>query len=152
MKLKFIYSEVFFDSLNKYKKVNRTWEEVVKLGRMFEQKYAKKINKIIDLIPIILNQEWKNEIIEVYIVDWLGPSFSHPLTLKVREDFLLMLTILTHELIHHFKIDKPKGLEREKKINDYTELIFNKLGIDVKEQIKIMQEFSEKRFLKPNQK
>ena len=82
------------------------------------------------------------------MVDWLGPSFSHPLTLKVREDFLLMLTILTHELIHHFRINSPMGIEREKKINDYTEEVFDKLGINIKEQIKIMRGFSGENFSK----
>lgn len=144
MDLKFVYSKVFFDNLNKYKRVNRIWEEVIRLGGMFEQKYSEEINKIIDLIPNTLNQEWDKEIIEIYVVDWLGPSFSHPLTFKVREDLLLMLTILTHELIHHFKIDKPRGVEREREINDYVEKIFEELGIKAKEQIKIMRMFSEK--------
>ncbi|MCH7850736.1 MAG: hypothetical protein IH845_03790 [Nanoarchaeota archaeon] len=142
MRLKFKYSKVYFDCLNQHKKINRTWEDVVRLGGMFEQKYSEETNKIIDLIPNILNQEWSEEIIEVYIVDWIGPSFSHPLTLKVREDTLLMLTILTHELIHHLKLNKPKGIEREKEINDYTQMIFDKLEINIEKQIKTMREFS----------
>lgn len=142
MKLKFNYSKVYFDQLNTYKRVNRSWEEVVRLGGMFEQKYSEEINKIIEFIPQILNQDWQEEFIEVYMVDWLGPSFSRPLTLKVREDMLLMLTILTHELIHHFRLTKPKGIEREKEINDCVEKIFEKLGINIEEQIKTMRKFS----------
>lgn len=150
MRLKFEYSKVYFDCLNRHKRVNRTWEDVVKLGRMFEQKYSKEIKKIIELIPKVLNQEWEEETIVVYIVDWPGPSFSHPLTLKVREDLLLMLTILTHELIHHFRLNKPRGVEREKEINDYTKKIFDEIGINVDEQIKLMREFSGEKSLVEN--
>jgi hypothetical protein len=96
-----------------------------------------------------MNAPWKEKSIKVYIVDWPGPSFSHPLTLKVREDLLLMLFILTHELLHYFFIEKPlEGKEKEEKIDEKVKEIFDILRIDVKEQLETLHEFHEKRFNK----
>ena len=81
MKLEFVYSRIYFKNLTKYKKASRDWKEVLKIGKEFEKKYKSKINKIIKLIPNNNGKDWKKEIIEVYIVDWRGPSFSHPLTM-----------------------------------------------------------------------
>ncbi len=147
MQINFVYSHVYFQMLNAHKKVDRTWEEVVRLGRSFEERYKREIKEIAETIPKVINQNWKEDVIDVYFVDWCGPSFSNPLTLKVREDLLLILVILTHELIHHFKLDKPKGYEREKQINDYVEEVFKDLRIEANSQIETMRSFSAKRYL-----
>lgn len=144
MKLAFIYSRVYFNSLNKYSKCSRSWEEVVKIGRKFEAKYKSEINKIIKIIPEVVGKPWKKEIIEVYLVDWKGPSFSHPLTLKVRDDLLLMWVILTHELLHDFYKNEQAD---EEKINKDVKKVFEKLKINAKEQIEILKRYCNKGFL-----
>jgi len=148
MEIIFFYSAVYFRNLNKYKSTKRTWEEVKNIGGDFENKYRSEINQIIKIIPEIVEKPWRRNIVEVYIVDWIGPSFSHPLTLKVREDLLLMLVILTHELLHDFYLgEKNKNIETiEESINNNVKQVFEKLNIDVAEQLKILQGLHEERF------
>ncbi len=150
MELKFVYSRVYFRHLTKYKKANKDWKEVRKIGKEFEEKYKSEINKIIKIIPKIVRKPWRKKEIDVYIVDWVGPSFSHPLTLKVREDLLLMLVILTHELLHQFYMEDFYLDEEgnEAKINEDVKEVFEKLGLDVKKQLKILQSYHNKRFSK----
>jgi len=144
MNLRFNYSRVYFNCLNKHKKVNTSWEDVKRIGNLFEKKYNEEIKKILEIIPSILNKEWEQEEINVYLVDWFGPSFSHPLTLKIRDDTLLMLVILTHELVHYFFMNEPAGKKKEKKINNVVEKVFLKLNINAKKQISNLREISEK--------
>ncbi|OYT32332.1 hypothetical protein DRJ22_00790 [Candidatus Woesearchaeota archaeon] len=136
--------------MNKYKRIKRNWKEVKKIGKKFEKKYKKEINKITRLIPKIVRKPWRKKEINVYIVDWAGPSFSHPLTLKVRKDLLLMLVILTHELLHHFYTKKFYLDEEgnETKINKKVKEVFEKLKLDVKKQLKTLQKYHNKRFSK----
>ncbi|MBW6451594.1 MAG: hypothetical protein K0B02_02595 [DPANN group archaeon] len=146
MKINFIYSQVYFRSLNQHKSVKRTWDEVKKIGTQFEIKYKTEINKIIDIIPKVTKKPWRKENTDIYIIDWVGPSFSHPLTLKVRNDLLLMLVILTHELLHDFYLNEKDIEHIEETINKNVENVFKELNIDVKEQLHILQSFHEKRF------
>jgi hypothetical protein len=148
MRLKFNYWNVYFRQLNRHKKIDRSWEDVKRLGKEFESKYKFEINKVLKIIPEVVGKIWDEKVIDVYMVDWDGPSFSHPLTLKVREDFLLMLVILTHELLHHFYIETfSQDMEGgEKKINQDVEKVFDKLGIDIEKQLRIIQSFHNKRF------
>jgi len=149
MKVKFIYSQVYFRHLNKFRKVERSWKEVVEIGRRFEKKYQPEINKVIDIIPELVKKPWRKQVAEVFLVDWCGPSFSHPLTLKVRRDLLLMLVILTHELLHDFYLGVDEDIEVvEEEINQNVEEVFDRLGIDVKDQLGIMWGFHKKRFSK----
>lgn len=146
MKIEFFYAGSYFRHLNKYKSTKRTWNEVKEIGKNFEKKYKSEIIQITKIIPEIIGKSWRREITEVYIVDWIGPSFSHPLTLKVKEDPLLMLVILTHELLHEFYSD-VKNIERdEETINNNVKQVFEKLNIEVVEQLKILQAHHEKRF------
>ena len=148
MRLKFNYWNVYFRKLNRHKKVNRNWDEVKRLGKEFESKYKLEINKILKIIPKVVGKPWNEKIIDVYMVDWDGPSFSHPLTLKVREDLLLMLVILTHELLHHFYIESfsQDMMGGEEKINKDVEKVFNKLGLNIEKQLEIIHGFHNKRF------
>ena len=142
LKLNFVYSWIYFESLNKHVRKDITWERVKELGKEFEAKYADEIKKIVEIIPEVTKLNWKEDRINVYVVEWAGISFSHPLTLKVREDLLLMLVVLTHELIHNILTEKTTK-QTEIKINDYVEQIFNKLNIDAKAQISLLRKVSE---------
>lgn len=148
MKLEFVYSHVYFRNLNKFVPCKRTWKEVVRLGKAFEKMYASHMNKIVNIIPTVVGKAPQKDIIHVYIVDWQGPSFSHPLTLKVRDDLLLMLVILTHELLHDFFIgEEKKSIESvEEQINIHVEEVFKKLNMDVTSQLEILHSFHTKRF------
>ncbi|MCX7880890.1 MAG: hypothetical protein N2482_00030 [Patescibacteria group bacterium] len=115
MKINFIYSKIYFKSLNRFNRITRSWEEVKKIGRAFEKKYQDEIKKITEIIPKIIKKPWRRDYFEVYLVDWNGPSFSHPLTLKVREDLLLMLVILVHELLHDFYFFRDKNIKKVEK-------------------------------------
>jgi hypothetical protein len=148
MKIEFFYSEFYFKQLNKYKSTKRTWSEVKKIGQDFEKKYKSEISQIVKLIPKLVKKPWRRKITEVYIVDWIGPSFSHPLTLKVRENLLLMLVILTHELLHDFYLGRRNVEEVEEIINNKVKQVFEKLDINVAEQLKVLQSFHEERFQK----
>ena len=130
--------------MNKYKSTKRTWDEVKKIGQDFEKKYKSEINQIIKIIPGLVGNPWRSEITEVYIVDWIGPSFSHPLTLKVKEDLLLMLVILTHELLHSFYLDEKDIEKVEEVINNKVKQVFEKLNINAVEQLKISKAFTVK--------
>ncbi|MFA6416046.1 MAG: hypothetical protein WCW56_00990 [Candidatus Paceibacterota bacterium] len=148
MKLEYIYSKVYFRNLNKHSSTNRTWEEVKNIGKNFEKKYTEEINRIIKIIPKITGKPWREKQTKVYFIDWLGPSFSHPLTLKVRDDLLLMLVILTHELLHDFYL-QDKDIEKvEIKINKQVEKVFEELKIDAGDQINTLQNYHNKRFKK----
>ncbi|MDK2907903.1 MAG: hypothetical protein PWQ87_361 [Candidatus Woesearchaeota archaeon] len=146
MEIRFFYSKVYFRNLNRYKSTKRTWDEVKEIGQKFEKRYRSEIEQIVEIIPKIVGRPWRREIIEVYIVDWPGPSFSHPLTLKVREDLVLMLVILTHELLHDFYFDERDSEKFEETINNYVREIFEKINIDADEQLKILKGFHEERF------
>ena len=144
MNLSFKYSRIYFIELNRYKEVNRTWEEVIRLGAKFEERYKEEIKEIVKIIPKVLNKNWPIDNIPIYMVDRIGPSFSNPLTLKVREDLLLMLVVLVHELIHQFPTFNIHRAGNEKEVNNYTEKLFEELKIDAKEQIAKLREWSEK--------
>ena len=119
-------------------------EDARKIGKLFLMKYQDEIDRIVEMLPKIATKPWPKEDgneIEVYFVDWKGSSFSHPLTLKVRDDLLLMLVVLVHELGHHI-IPKEEGYHE--KINNIMEKIFRKLKIDAKKQIALIKEKTEK--------
>ena len=148
MKLEFIYSEVYFRNLNKYKNVSRNWEQVKELGKRFESKYQSKINQIVRIIPEITGKPWRRKITEVYLIDWDGPSFSHPLTLKVRDNLLLMLVILTHELLHDFYRNEKDIENAEKRINEDVKSVFEKLELDTEKQLEVLCRFHKDKFSK----
>lgn len=143
MKLNYNFSYVYHKNLNKHNPADVNWEKIKGYGKKFISKYKNAIEEIVKIIPKVTGKNWKKREIEVYFVSWKGPSFSKPLTLKVRRDMLLMLTVLTHELLHNILDDKKSGMELEEEINGYVEEIFNKLNIDIGEQIKQMKEFSQ---------
>jgi hypothetical protein len=116
MKIKFFYSQVYFRHLNQNKTTKRSWEEVKKIGKTFEKKYTKEIENLLKIIPQEVGKPWQSKEITVYPIDWSGPSFSNPLTLKVRDDLKLMLVILIHELLHDFFLQEKILKELKKKL------------------------------------
>ena len=144
MKLKFRVSPIYIKQLNK-EITNQGVQRVKKISKQFLIKYIEEIDKIVKMLPKITGKKWPvengNEI-EVYFVDWKGPSFSHPVTLKIREDLLLMLAVLTHELGHHLVSLKTK--EGQKRINDIVKKTFEKLKINAEKQIELIRKWSEK--------
>jgi len=138
MKIKFVYSNIYFRSLNRHKSVATTWDKVKSLGNSFEKRYSSEIIKIPSLIEKVSSKKFNEKELECYLIDWAGPSFSNPLTLKVRKDPLLMLVILTHELIHHVTGGKitPK---KHQKINDLTEEVIKKLGLKAEDQMAFLR-------------
>jgi len=144
MKLKFRAMSVYMKHLNR-EISQRQIEDVRKTGKLFLMKYSDEIDRIIRLLPETTGKSWPKEDgneIEVYFVEWKGSSFSHPLTLKVRKDLLLMLVILTHELGHH--LIPMKAEESHEEINRAVEKVFKKLNIDAKEQIAVMRGYQKK--------
>lgn len=146
MELEFVYSEVYFRNLNKYRSISRNWKQVKELGKKFEKKYQPEINQIVRIIPKITGKPWRRKIIEVYPVDWDGTSFSQPLTLKVRDNLLLMLVILTHELLHDFYRDEIDIEKAEERINEDVKSVFEKLELDAEKQLEALHRFHENKF------
>jgi len=146
MKLNFIYSFVYFEILNKSNDVSHSWEDVKKMGKSFERKYSEELRQITALIPKVVNKSWTKNEINVFIVDWPGPSFSSPLTLKVRVDKLLMLVILAHELLHTFYGDIKITEKMELEINNNVKKVFTKLGLDIAGQMEKLERIHKDRF------
>jgi hypothetical protein len=149
MKLDFVYSSVYFRNLNKYHPIERSWEDVLRIGKQFEKEYELELNNMLKIIPEVMNASWKRDFTQVYFMDWAGPSFSHPLTLKVREDTLLMLVILIHELLHqfyteNFNLDKHRI---EEEIDSKVKEVLERLGISAEEQLKTLAGFHVKHSL-----
>lgn len=134
--------------LNRIGQGDFTWDEVKKYGEEFETKYKNEIKQIVEVIPEVVGKPWSQDYMDVYMVNYKGPSFSKPLTLKVRKDYLLMLVILTHELLHYFysgDTEDPKQMEIW--INEKTKNVFDKLGIDTSKQFKTLQKHFDDRFV-----
>jgi len=148
MRLNFVYSGVYYDMLNKYSHGSYSWADVKRLGEEFEKEYSADIDRILIEIPKVMNKNWDSNTVEVYPMSWRGPSFSHPLTLKVREDKLLMLVILAHELLHSFFMDRSHSEEEqvEREINDAVRKVFDNLDIDASSQFVIMQGMHDSRY------
>ena len=85
-------------------------------------------------IQNISNKKFKEKELDCYLMDRSGPSFSHPLTLKVRTDSLLMLVILIHELVHHVTEGKITK-EKYGKINNLTGEVIKTLGLKADYQL-----------------
>lgn len=135
MKIHFVCSHRYFENLNKYKTCDRSWQEVMYIAQKFEETYHDEVRKIAQLIPFVADREWQRVDIDAYFVDWCGGSFSHPLTLKVEDDMLMMLVMLTHELLHDMYTGEeiPKSAIEDKVVGD-IKTIFNILGIDIRHQ------------------
>ena len=147
MQIKFHYSWIYNEMLNRIGQGDYTWDEVKKYGEEFETKYKNEIKQIVEVIPEVVGKPWSQDYMDVYLVSYKGPSFSKPLTLKVREDQLLMLVILTHELLHYFyvgSVNEPKKMEVW--VNANTHKVFELLGIEASEQLKTLKKHFDERF------
>ncbi len=111
------------------------WETILHYGKQFYyEKYKPHITSILQQIITYTGLEWKlfaPAEVPIYIVDMDGPSFSDPLTLKVRPNIEYMLTVLIHELIH---VNFPSHLIKrdflyEEIINQVTLKICGNLNI-----------------------
>jgi|GEM_PF-1377708 len=144
----FVYSRIYFVSLNRHQSCERDWEAVKEIGKRFETDYRDILQQSKILIPRVVGMEWQKSVVDIYLVDWCGPSFSHPLTLKVREDGKLMLAILIHELLHDFYLKQEKNksmMEIEDEINNKVEEVAGELGLDLTKQMKALRENTVKR-------
>lgn len=148
VKLSFIFSEIYHNNLNRFSEAKPDWRKVKAHGELFVKKYANLFPRILDKIQKVTGRLYAGEI-KVYIVEWKGPSFSNPLTLKTWRDTDLMLVTLTHELLHIIFKEEGPSPELEKKINNLVSQIFEELGINYKDQIEIMTKFSADKHVRP---
>ena len=139
MELNFIFSKIYTKNLNRFNPSEDSWDKITYRGEEFVKEYEKEFIEILNLILRITNRHWNQLELKVYFVSWKGPSFSNPLTLRVRKDMLLMLVVLTHELIHNIMSEKESSIQLENEINDYVEDIFTELKIDISDQMKIVR-------------
>jgi hypothetical protein len=139
MKIEFITSEMYNNQLNKHNPVDISYDFTRRIAESFIEKNKIKIEQIIQFIPQITGHKWREDKIKVYIVNWKGPSFSNPLTLKLCKDKKLMLAVLAHELLHNNLPKHVGSQEIEDEINNYVEMVFDKLQIDITEQIAVMR-------------
>lgn len=149
MKINFIFSEIYHNNLNRHSVAKENWSIVKKHAEDFIKIYTNKIEEIIREIPKITETNWPNKKeIDVYVVGWKGPSFSNPLTLRIRKDHSLTLATLTHELLHIMFKEEGPSLELEIKINNYVDSLFKRLDIIADEQISLMRKFSQEKYSK----
>ncbi|MCD6464279.1 hypothetical protein J7L02_02020 [Candidatus Woesearchaeota archaeon] len=152
IKYSWIYNKQFYLDLSIEEFNNKIWNRVLAIGKRFEKLYNKYIDRIVELIPKYSGFDWGEcceTFIPIYLVKKPGPSFSDPLTLKVRSDLKLMLVILTHELCHKNMegvIDDP--LLRENVMNLTTKFVFKDLKLNVENQLEKLFQFTEQRFKK----
>ena len=121
LQIKFIYSYTY--SVNLYRVLNedksnfgKLWEDTKTYGSNFESYLKQYKSKILELIPEYSGYGWSEfaePTIYVYPIhpSLRIPSFSHPLTLKVRENINLTLGVFIHELAHNNMNFKFPSLE-----------------------------------------
>lgn len=146
MDLKFTFSEVYHNNLNRYSPRKHDWKTVKAHCNVFIQNYYDYFPKIVSEIETATGHKWKQNDIKVYMVGWSGPSFSNPLTLCAKPDLLLMLTTLCHELLHIVFREEEPSLELEEKINNFVEKIFQKIDISAAKQINFMRDLSKHKY------
>lgn len=150
MELEFVFSEIYHKNLNRYAPTKQSWKLVKAHCEKFVLEYKETFPRIIQAIErFVLNKPFEEKSIKVYFVGWTGASFSNPLTLNARRDMLLMLTTLTHELLHVVFKERDSSLSLEEEINDLVEEIFKYINIDAKEQIEVMRTLSRNKYTHP---
>jgi len=166
-KTEIVYSWPYIYALN----LNLSKEEILALykkirdfgEKRFKPLFNKYIDAILDTIPKVTGYKWEKNYIPIYLMSMRGQSFSFPLTIKIREDRLLMLVILIHELVHNNfyprgkeKMAEPdfasRRLLEDMAVDLVTREVVKKLEIKAYKQIKISSDFSSNHFLKGKNK
>lgn len=81
---------------------DKVWHRIVALGADFEELYEELIDDILRLIPRYSGFVWEEHsqnFLSIYLVGE-KPSFSHPLTLAVDDEPLVMLKDFIYQLAH----------------------------------------------------
>lgn len=112
-RLAIIYSKIYYTHLYRIvntnsileKSLDESWHEVQKRGEALAELLADHEDRIVEKFPKITGYAWiypEDTLINVYPVYPLPglTSFDSPLTLLVREDPVLTLGVLLHELSH----------------------------------------------------
>ena len=155
------YSKIYnFCFLRDYdvKELNKQWQLVQDCGKMFEPIHKKYIAKILKLIPKYTGVQWGkycDEFIPIYIMSLYGPGFHQPLTLRIRKDPYLMLSMLIHELVHNNfpPTQYAKRMDSENCTDSVTFKILDELGIKDEKYPLMLTKFTVRRFgkkYKPN--
>jgi hypothetical protein len=112
-RLTIIYSRIYYESLYNIisanavlgKAVDETWKEVEKRGEALAELLSNYEDRIVEKLPKVTGYSWvypQDSVISIYPIYPLPglSSFSSPLTLMVREDPIISLGVLLHELSH----------------------------------------------------
>lgn len=145
LKYSWTYNRQFNSNLTEEEFENTVWQEVLSIGRKFENFFRKYKDKILELIPKFSGWRWKelpDKSISVYLVKKEGFCFPDPLTLKIDKDLIQMLVTFVHELSHrnidlHFPIKNPAEdfMKREVLINEITVEVFKNLELETTRQL-----------------
>lgn len=119
-KTEIVYSRPYIRLINDVSELTALdlYKRTRTIGVKFEKVFNKYINKIIKVIPQITGYKWQQRYVPIYLVDFTERkknqySMSRPLTLFIKEDILLMLVVLIHELIHVNFAERKKVLMSE---------------------------------------
>lgn len=112
-RLAIVYSRIYYAHLYRIvnatsiveKSLDESWQEVQKRGEALAELLADYENRIAGKLPQVTGYAWvypEDSLINIYPVYPLPGlmSFNSPLTLLVREDPVLTLGVLLHELSH----------------------------------------------------
>jgi len=98
-----IYNHKYAERLYQGKEdFDKVWHRIVALGADFEELYEELIDDILELIPRYSGFAWEEhseDFLPVYLVGE-KPSFSHPLTLAVDDEPLIILKDFIYQLAH----------------------------------------------------
>lgn len=153
--IKVIYSKVYARTIYKLLNKNLTdfeefWEKIKEHSTLFENYLKIYQTRILELIPKYTGNDWPESarsVIYVYPVKGI-PSFSHPLTLNVREDPVLTLGIFIHELTHNntYYFGFPSEEVMERTMNTIAIKVLKDLFLKADSYYSFAVEIFEKRF------
>lgn len=159
--IKFIYSESYCRVLyqataTETEKVSLTFEAVInytiKFGKKLENLFLEHKKEILNIIQRISGFAW-NEYADPYIFIYpVYPlrqlqSFSHPLTIKVREDSVLALGILIHELAHNnMNVPFSDSRLQEQIMSTIALIVLEELSLDPKNTRAFFEAVFQERF------
>ncbi len=78
-------------------------EQILEYIEIVKPKWKQEETKILNKISELMQLQWKDEVIKVYVVG-AGIPYSDPLTIvHYKEDYVAFIDVLTHELIHQLQ-------------------------------------------------
>jgi hypothetical protein len=132
------------------KDFEQTWRKIKALGEEFETFFSKYVDRILNLIPQYSGYNWEEYVereIDIFLVDGV-PSSSHPLLLHLREDKILTLGILIHELAHNNMAIKFRGEIRENILSELVLRVLEDLNLNATGYKEFAEKAYQKRFKK----